>query len=423
MGAEGKGHLLWGSLLRGLPARGPEPPDVPPPSPQSVASMTATQVGVCRALTVPPEPLELPLAADPSVTVTIAPPVAHTGPGPIHMRLLSYQLREGQVRGWGGGGGGVTQFGGAWGKPLWGAWGGEPAGKGCLLGGHGVNPLGGGTVGCPCWGTHTHCGGLCCGRASWGSLPRGCGAGAVWGGRGHTGRQTGGSCWGGKVWGRGCLLGVPYSGAHPAFAPPPHQDSAALSALTRAEGPRAPLRWWRGPPLPPSPALLVHFHGGGFVAQTSRSHEPYLRGWARELGAPILSVDYALAPEAPFPRALEECFYAYCWALRNCRLLGQTLGGCWGGVGGRGEGWIGGAGCGESPPAAPEGGRKPPTPLPPPQPCRHRRRQPADACGVAVGVTPPLFRPSVFPPPPTPSQARRRSACAWRATARAATSA
>ncbi|XP_049649242.1 hormone-sensitive lipase [Accipiter gentilis] len=163
----------------------------------SVASMTATQVGVCRALTVPPEPLELPLAADPSVTVTIAPPVAHTGPGPIHMRLLSYQLREGQ-------------------------------------------------------------------------------------------------------------------------------DSAALSALTRAEGPRAPLRWWRGPPLPPSPALLVHFHGGGFVAQTSRSHEPYLRGWARELGAPILSVDYALAPEAPFPRALEECFYAYCWALRNCRLLGST---------------------------------------------------------------------------------------------------
>lgn len=111
MGAEGKGRLLWGSLLRGLPARGPEPPDVPPPSPQSVASMTATQVGVCRALTVPPEPLELPLAADPSVTVTIAPPVAHTGPGPIHMRLLSYQLREGQVRGWGGAGGASRNLG------------------------------------------------------------------------------------------------------------------------------------------------------------------------------------------------------------------------------------------------------------------------------------------------------------------------
>ncbi|NXN12096.1 LIPS lipase, partial [Indicator maculatus] len=44
----------------------------------------------------PPEPLELPLAADPSVTITIAPPVAHSGPGPVHMRLLCYRLREGQ---------------------------------------------------------------------------------------------------------------------------------------------------------------------------------------------------------------------------------------------------------------------------------------------------------------------------------------
>lgn len=103
------GVPLWGQRERavsygGLCSGGCLPGGLSPltsaPSPQSVASMTATQVGVCRALTVPPEPLELPLAADPSVTVTIAPPVAHTGPGPIHMRLLSYQLREGQVRGW-----------------------------------------------------------------------------------------------------------------------------------------------------------------------------------------------------------------------------------------------------------------------------------------------------------------------------------
>ncbi|NXN95338.1 LIPS lipase, partial [Rhinopomastus cyanomelas] len=43
----------------------------------SVANMTATQVGVCQVLTVTPEPLEVPLAADPSVTITIPPPVAH----------------------------------------------------------------------------------------------------------------------------------------------------------------------------------------------------------------------------------------------------------------------------------------------------------------------------------------------------------
>lgn len=37
-------------------------------------------------------------------------------------------------------------------------------------------------------------------------------------------------------------------------------------------------------------------------------------------------MDYSLSPEAPFPRALEECFYAYCWALRNSHLLGRGHG-------------------------------------------------------------------------------------------------
>nr|XP_023399786.1 hormone-sensitive lipase [Loxodonta africana] len=37
-----------------------------------------------------------------------------------------------------------------------------------------------------------------------------------------------------------------------------------------------------------------------------------------------VSIDYSLAPEAPFPRALEECFYAYCWAVKHCALLGST---------------------------------------------------------------------------------------------------
>lgn len=40
--------------------------------------------------------------------------------------------------------------------------------------------------------------------------------------------------------------------------------------------------------------------------------------------APILSIDYSLAPEAPFPRALEEIFYAYCWTLKHHDILGTT---------------------------------------------------------------------------------------------------
>lgn len=101
------------------------------------------------------------------------------------------------------------------------------------------------------------------------------------------------------------------------------QDSEQLNSLVKSEGSRSLELWPRPQQAPRSPSLVVHIHGGGFVAQTSKSHEPYLKSWAQELGVPILSIDYSLAPEAPFPRALEECFYAYCWAVKHCALLGE----------------------------------------------------------------------------------------------------
>nr|XP_033325871.1 hormone-sensitive lipase isoform X1 [Megalopta genalis]XP_033325873.1 hormone-sensitive lipase isoform X1 [Megalopta genalis] len=74
-----------------------------------------------------------------------------------------------------------------------------------------------------------------------------------------------------------------------------------------------------------SDELIIHCHGGGFVSQTSLSHETYLRSWAINLGIPILSIDYSLAPKAPFPRAFEEVLYAYAWALNHSStLLGST---------------------------------------------------------------------------------------------------
>lgn len=52
--------------------------------------------------------------------------------------------------------------------------------------------------------------------------------------------------------------------------------------------------------------------------------ELYLRDWAVKLDVPILSVKYSLAPKAPFPRALDEIFYVYCWILKCGNLLGTT---------------------------------------------------------------------------------------------------
>ncbi|KAK2119854.1 hypothetical protein P7K49_001240 [Saguinus oedipus] len=140
----------------------------------SLANMASATVRVSRLLSLPPEAFEMPLTADPMLTVTISPPLAHTGPGPVLLRLISYDLREGQ-------------------------------------------------------------------------------------------------------------------------------DSEELSSLVKSSGQRSLELWPRPQQAPRSRSLVVYFHGGGFVAQTSKSHEPYLKSWAQELGAPIISIDYSLAPEAPFP--------------------------------------------------------------------------------------------------------------------------
>jgi len=67
-------------------------------------------------------------------------------------------------------------------------------------------------------------------------------------------------------------------------------------------------------------------HGGGFVSQTSASHsEAYLRSWSAAANVPIFCLDYSTAPEAPFPRAVEETLYAYCWMRDNFASLGEKM--------------------------------------------------------------------------------------------------
>jgi acetyl esterase len=71
-------------------------------------------------------------------------------------------------------------------------------------------------------------------------------------------------------------------------------------------------------PLP----LLVYFHGGGWVIGDLETHDDPCRFLAAHSGAALLAVDYRLAPEHPFPAAVEDAEAAYRWAVANCELLG-----------------------------------------------------------------------------------------------------
>lgn len=63
--------------------------------------------------------------------------------------------------------------------------------------------------------------------------------------------------------------------------------------------------------------LLVYFHGGGFVVGSLDTHDAPCRKLAAQSGYPVLSVDYALAPEHPFPEGLWECYGVLEWLASN----------------------------------------------------------------------------------------------------------
>lgn len=66
-----------------------------------------------------------------------------------------------------------------------------------------------------------------------------------------------------------------------------------------------------------SEAIVIHIHGGGFISMSSRSHQTYTRKWANQLKIPIFSIDYRLAPEFAYPAAVDDCWQAYNWILKN----------------------------------------------------------------------------------------------------------
>ena len=68
--------------------------------------------------------------------------------------------------------------------------------------------------------------------------------------------------------------------------------------------------------------LLVFLHGGGWVLGSLDSHDNLCRILANSSGHAVLSVDYRLAPEHPFPAALEDALAATRWAHANAATLG-----------------------------------------------------------------------------------------------------
>jgi acetyl esterase len=72
--------------------------------------------------------------------------------------------------------------------------------------------------------------------------------------------------------------------------------------------------------------LLVYFHGGGWVIGDLNTHTPVCRQLSRRSACSLVSVDYRLAPEYPFPAAQDDALTALAWIAAHPTKLGPNNG-------------------------------------------------------------------------------------------------
>nr|AHL44340.1 hydrolase [Streptomyces griseofuscus] len=105
------------------------------------------------------------------------------------------------------------------------------------------------------------------------------------------------------------------------FCAPPLPVAQVMDGTTTEATGAVPFRVYHPRPGVPLP-LVVYFHGGGWMAGSIAFMDPPLRALAVEAGVVVLSAEYRLAPEHPFPAGLHDAQAVTSWAYENAAALG-----------------------------------------------------------------------------------------------------
>jgi acetyl esterase len=101
----------------------------------------------------------------------------------------------------------------------------------------------------------------------------------------------------------------------------PEPVHEVANATIPGPGGELPLRLYRPAGVRPLPVLL-YFFGGGWVLGTIDTADGVSRSLANSSGALVAVVGYRLAPEHPFPAAIDDCYAAVRWAAGHAAEIG-----------------------------------------------------------------------------------------------------
>src|SRR3984885_3296464 len=99
------------------------------------------------------------------------------------------------------------------------------------------------------------------------------------------------------------------------FPPPVMSNRARTIAIAGKDGNQIPLRVIA--PAAAARGIYLHLHGGGWVLGGADMQDPMLERIAGNTGQAVVSVEYRLAPEHPYPAGPDDCEAAAAWCLQN----------------------------------------------------------------------------------------------------------
>ncbi|MEV6237693.1 alpha/beta hydrolase [Lentzea sp. NPDC051838] len=108
----------------------------------------------------------------------------------------------------------------------------------------------------------------------------------------------------------------------PAYEPTNPIEVRDTSVPGPSDAPDVPVRIYAPAGLTNTVPGLVYIHGGGFVLGDLDMFHPHVLRLVDELGVVVVSVDYRLAPEHPFPAPVEDCYAVLKWVAAKADELG-----------------------------------------------------------------------------------------------------